>query len=400
MRGSAVGYSYDLDDVAFLRSAAGADALAKLDGLELTAATRLADVARARALAGERFAAAALETAVLRRRARAKLTGADSWLLTDAALQQATATRVARHRAERLAGRDVHDVTCSIGADAVELSAVARTCVASDLDPVRLAVAEHNLAVSGQQVPLLRADALRPVTRGTAVVADPARRDGTGRRRWNPADLEPPLDELLATYADRSLVVKAAPGLDFQAVPDGAEVEIVSMAGQVREASLWFGDLAGAGTRRRATVLSEDVSGDGAWTITDQEPDECPVFETGEWIVDPDGAVVRAGLVRQYAVRAGLGQLDPRIAYLTGPCPPAGIRAFRVLDRVRFGEKALRSLLRSHDVGSVEILVRGVDVDPDVLRKRLKLKGSTAASVVITRIGDTATAFLCRAERT
>lgn len=396
-----MGYSFDLDDVAFLRSSRGADALAQLDGLELAAATRLTDVARARALVGERFAAAALETAVLRRRARNKLVGGDAWLLTDSALQQATATRVAQHRAARLSGRDVHDVTCSVGADAVEIGAVARACVASDLDPVRLAMAEHNLVARGQQVRLLRADALRPVSRGTAVVADPARRDGTGRRRWNPADLEPPLDELLATYAGRDLVVKAAPGLDFQAVPEGAEVEIVSMIGQVREASLWFGDLAGVGVRRRATVLSEDgPSGHGAWTITDREPDDCPVIEAGDWIVDPDGAVVRSGLVRQYAVRAGLGQLDPHIAYLTGPHPPAGIRAFRVRDQVRFGEKALRSLLRNYDVGSVEILVRGVDVDPDALRKRLKLKGSTAAAVVLTRIGDTAMAFLCRAERT
>lgn len=396
-----MGYSFDLDDIAFLRSSRGADALAQLDGLELTAATRLADVARARAVAGERFAAAALETAVLRRRARTKLVDADVWLLTDPALQQATATRVAQHRAGRLANRDVHDVTCSIGADTAELSAVARTCLASDLDPVRLAMAEHNLAVRGKQVRLLRADALRPVTRSTAVVADPARRDDAGRRRWNPADLEPPLDELLTTYAGRDLVVKAAPGLDFQAVPEGAEIEIVSMSGQVREASLWFGGLASAGVRRRATVLPADgASTGGEWTITDREPDDCPVIEAGEWIVDPDGAVVRSGLVRQYAVRAGLGQLDPHIAYLTGPRPPAGVRAFRVRDRVRFGEKALRSLLRSYDVGSVEILVRGVDVDPDALRKRLKLKGSTAAAVVLTRIGETATAFLCRAERT
>ncbi|MBE9376245.1 class I SAM-dependent methyltransferase [Saccharopolyspora sp. HNM0983] len=391
-----MGYSFDLRDVAFLRSSAGADALARLDEWELTAATRLTDVARARSLVGERFAAAVLETGVLRRRARSKLTGADSWLLTDPALQQATATRVAEHRAERLAGRDVHDVTCSIGADAEQLAAVARTCVASDLDPVRLAMAEHNLAARGREVVLVRADALQPATRGTAVVADPARRDDTGRRRWNPAELEPPLDDLLAAYAGRDLVVKAAPGLDFDAVPDEAEVEIVSMSGQVREASLWFGDLAESGVRRRGTVLT----GEGAWTITDREPDDCPVIEAGEWIVDPDGAVVRAGLVRQYAVRWGLGQLDPHIAYLTGPRPPAGVRAFRVQAQVRFREKALRALLRSHDVGSAEILVRGVDVDPDALRKRLKLTGSASATVVLTRIGDTATAFLCRAERT
>ena len=106
-------YRFDLDDVAFLRSARGAAALEAAARLPLTPASRLDDVATVRRAAGEEQAAAVLETAVLRRRAVSKLDGAEHWLLTDAALQQATAGPVARYRAARLAGRDVHDVTCS-----------------------------------------------------------------------------------------------------------------------------------------------------------------------------------------------------------------------------------------------------------------------------------------------
>ena len=389
-----MGYSFDLSEVGFLGSPAGQEAVAELSERELTAASRFSDVAVARKLVGERFAAAVLETAVLQRRAAEKLVEGHRWLLTDAALQQATASVVARHRAERLAGRVVHDVTCSVGADLFELAAVAERCVGSDVDAVRLAMARHNLAVSGRSAALLLADALRPVTRGTAVVADPARRDGAGLRRWNPADLVPPLDELLAVYAGRDLVVKSAPGLDFAAVPERAEIELVSLRGQVREASLWFGSLA-SGVRRRATVLAADGSG---WSITDAEPDECPAGEVREWIVEPDGAVIRAGLVRHYAARHGLAQLDPRIAFLTGDRPPSGVRAFRVVDHGRYSEKALRALLRRHGVGRLEILVRGVDVDPDVLRRKLKPKGPEEATVVLTRVGNTAMAYLCRAE--
>lgn len=392
-----MGYSFDVDDVTFLRSAAGRAAVAELSGLALTGKSRLTDVATARRQVGERFAAAALETAVLRRKAESKLDGSGDWLFTDAALQQATASTVARHRAQRLAGRDVHDVTCSIGADLAAVAAVAERSVGSDVDRVRLLMARHNLISAGRDAVVVEADALRPVTRDTAVVADPARRDEGGRRRWSPADLVPPLDELLAVYAGRDLVVKCAPGLDFAAVPDDAEAEVVSLAGQVREAALWFGSLADRTVRRRASVLRADGT---AWTITDAESDDCPAEDVREWIVDPDGAVVRAGLVRHYAARHGLVQLDPHIAYLTGDVPPPGVRAFRVLDHGRFNEKALRALLRSHDVGRLEILVRGVDVDPDALRRRLKPKGAQEASVVITRVGDHAMAYLCRAERT
>src|SRR5690606_39573426 len=113
--------------------------------------------------------------------------GAEDWLLTDDALQQATPTVVARHRAERLAGRDVHDVTCSIGADLVELRRTANRCLGSDLDPVRVAMARHNVP----DAVVVRADARRPVSRHTVIVAGPARRDARGRRRGNPADFVP-----------------------------------------------------------------------------------------------------------------------------------------------------------------------------------------------------------------
>ncbi|HKN98483.1 MAG TPA: class I SAM-dependent methyltransferase, partial [Pseudonocardiaceae bacterium] len=221
--------------------------------------------------------------------------------------------------------------------------------------------------------------------------------DAGGRRRWHPDALAPPLPALVAAYASRDLAVKCAPGLDFAAVPWADEVELVSLDGSVREACLWTGSLATPGITRRATVLRRNRP---QWTVTDAEPDDCPVRQPGEWLVDPDGAVVRAGLVRQYAARHGLGQLDPRIAYLTGDTPPPGVRAFQVVDHGRYGVKPLRAALREHDVGPLEILVRGLAVRPDELRRQLRPTGSTPATVVLTRIGDVPTAFVCRASVT
>jgi SAM-dependent methyltransferase len=381
-----VTYEFTLADVAYLRTAT--DALAEVDRLPLTGASYLADVATTRGWLGEK-AGAVLETVLLRRSAKSKLDDPARWLLTGTALQQASAAPVARARARRFAGRDVHDVTCSVGVDLAALTETARRCVGSDLDPVRLAMARHN--VPGAR--LVRADARRPVSRGAAVFADPGRRDAAGRRRWRPADFAPPLDELLDAWADADLAVKCAPGMDFAQLPAG-EVELVSLDGQVREACLWTGSLATGGIRRRATVLR---SGRPEWTVTDTEPDECPVGEVGEWLVDPDGAVVRAGLVRQYAARHGLWQLDERIAYLTGEQPPPGIRAFRVLEDDHYSEKTLRQRLRAREVGRLEILVRGLDIDPNTLRPRLKLRGPNEATVVLTRVGRTPMAYVCEA---
>ncbi|MGW4061319.1 THUMP-like domain-containing protein [Amycolatopsis sp. NPDC004747] len=386
-----MGYSFSLGDVAHLRSGAGAAALAEVSALPLT--DPIASVAAVRRLVGEEHAAAVLETVLLRRKAAGKLSGVD-WLFTSDALQQASASVVARHRARRLAGLDVHDVTCSVGADLVEIARVARSALGSDLDPVRLEMARHNGTAAGVAFGLARADALHPASRSGVVVADPARRDSAGRRAWKPADFAPPLDGLVEAYPGRPLAIKCAPGLDFALTPWAEEVELVSLDGQVRESCLWRG--LGTGVTRRATVLRSDGT---QWTVTDAEPDELPTRGPGEWIVDPDGAVVRAGLVRHYAARHGLWQLDERIAYLTGDTPPPGVRAFRVLEHGPYTEKALKAVLKRHDVGRLEILVRGLDVDPDALRRRLKPRGAAEASVVLTRIGRSPVAFLCRAER-
>lgn len=389
-----MGYEFSLDDVAFLTSERGVVAVEACSDLALTDASWIADVSSARAQVGERSAAAVLETVLLRRKAPSKLDSAEGWLFTDAALQQASASRVARHRAQRFTGRDVHDVTCSIGVDLIELARVDGRCVGSDLDPVRLAMARHNCARAGVAPALVRADALRPVTRETAVVADPARRDAGGRRKWRPQDFVPALDELAEAYRGRDLAVKCAPGIEPSAAPWAQEIELVSLDGQVREACLWAGSM--ATVSRRATVLRSDGL---QWSVTDADPSDSDVGEPGEWIIDPDGAVVRAGLVRHYAARHGLWQLDERIAYLTGDSPPPGVRAFRIREFGKYSEKSLRATLRRLDIGRVEILVRGLDVDPNSLRRRLKPAGPEEASVVLTRIGRTPMAFLCTAER-
>nr|WP_207546603.1 class I SAM-dependent methyltransferase [Mycobacterium mantenii] len=390
---------FSTDDVAYLRSRAGAAALAAVAELELTDATRIADVAAARAQFGDR-AAVLVETVLLRRRAAEKLgeLGASDWLFTDEALQQATAAPVALHRAGRLAGRGgvVHDATCSIGTELAALSRCGIAAVGSDIDPVRLAMARHNV---GEAAWICRADALHPVTRDAVLVVDPARRV-QGRRRLRIEDYQPGLGALLDTYRGREFVVKCAPGVDFDEVRRlgfAGEIEVTSYRGSVREACLWSAGLARPGVGRRATLL------DRGEQLTDTDADDCPVRPVGRWIVDPDGAVVRAGLVRHYGALHGLWQLDPDIAYLSGDRLPAADRGFEVLDQLVFDERRLRQALAALDCGSLEVLVRGVRVDPDALRRRMRLRGSRSLSVVIARIGarsaSRAMAFVCRPSR-
>ncbi|MFW0792618.1 class I SAM-dependent methyltransferase [Gordonia sp. CPCC 205515] len=397
-----MGYAFTDDDVTFLRSRHGAKALDIVAALPLDKQTMLSDIAQVRS----RYPghdAALIETALCRRRGRAKLRAAEEMLFTDDALQQATATAVAAHRAAEIAGRYpgavVHDITCSIGAELMELGARQGIAgvIGSDLDRVRVAMAAYNTAAVGHRATLLLADALTPTSTADVVLADPARRTGSGRV-FRLDQLTPPLLELLTTYAGRPQAVKCAPGLDYRLLRErfgfSGQVQVVSLDGAVREACLWT-ERAGEPTQRATVLRTADDGTVDAYEVTDADGDSSAPGEIGEWIVDPDGAVVRAGLVRNYAARHGLWQLDPQIAYLTGAAVPAGERGFRVLEVTGTGERELRKVLAARDCGRLEILVRGIDVDPDRLRKRLKLKGSQALTLVLTRIGRKGVGIVC-----
>lgn len=164
---------FSLDDVAYLGGDEGRRALAEIAELSLSDAGRVADIASVRERFGDRTAVL-VETTLLRRRARTKFADASSWLFTDDAMQQATAEPVALHRAQRLAGMRVHDVTCSVGAELAALIPRAESVLGSDLDRVRLAMAHNNVPDAA----LVLADALVPVSRDTVVLADPGRRAG------------------------------------------------------------------------------------------------------------------------------------------------------------------------------------------------------------------------------
>ncbi len=393
-------YTFSLDDVAFLRGAAAAAALAVAGELPLTDATLLADLPAVRRVAPD-HAAAVVETVRLRRRAVPRLgPGAAVWLFTDEALQQASPLPVARHRAARLAGFGVHDLTCSIGADLASLTAACPVALGSDLDPVRLAMAAHNVRAADLPVRLSRSDALTVTSTGLLGYADPARRTAAGRRITS-IDTLPSVADLDRVHAARPPVLRLPPGIDYDRLARPGEVEIVSLDGSAREAVLWPPELAAVG--RRATVLSSSglSSSGGGFEVTDADPDDAVVGPVGAWIVDPDPAVVRAHLVRHWAQRHGLHLLDPHLAYLSGPAPPPHIRGFEVLDVAPYREKTVAGWLRRDGIGTLEIKQRGTPVIPDDLRRRLRpaMSGDTTAgaTLIIARIGSDPVAYWCRA---
>jgi SAM-dependent methyltransferase len=362
-----------------LLSPAGLDAVALASTLDLSPAARLRSAEAIRAAAGPELGPLALEQAVLKDRARSKHPDGHRLWWTAEALEQASSYVVAAHRAARYAGAErVLDLGCSVGGDLFALAAVA-PAIGVDLDETRLLLARQNSQELGQPVALVRSDVTQWEPVG-AVFADPARRAG-GRRVFDPRAYTPGLDRILGWLPRlTALGVKVAPGIDYDLLPEDLEVELVSLRGDVKEAVLW-GGTARRGSRRTATLLP---TGD---VLTDEPAEPPDVRPPGRFLLEPDGAVVRAHLVAQLAARVDGWLLDATIAYIAADAAPVTAfgRWYQVLEAMPFGLKPLRERLRAHDAGPLVVKKRGTAVEPDTLRRQLKLTGSREVTVVLTR---------------
>jgi SAM-dependent methyltransferase len=343
--------------------------------------------------------AVALTQAALRRRAEVKFGDlAARMYFTPDGLEQATRFRVARHRAARLQAFEATsaiDLGCGIGGDLIALAEAGVTAAGIDLDPVRVAVASANLEALDLAGAVQVADATAVDHSGFDVAfADPARR--TARGRTFSTDQWSPPWSLVESLLTRDACVKSAPGLPHELVPADVEAEWVSDGGEVKEVALWSGRL--ATTARRATVIGEG----GLATMTDEDDPffgvSAPVRAVGAFLYEPDGAVIRAGLVTAVAAGVDGGLVDEHIAYVTSDASfrTPFARGYRVLEELPYREKALRAALRERNVGALTIKKRGVDVVPETLRKRLALSGDEAATIVLTRVAGEGTCLLVK----
>lgn len=327
----------------------------------------------------------------LRGKARAKFGEAAARMyFTHDALEQSTRAIVSDHRAVRLASSGasaVADLGCGIGGDLIAFARAGMEVRGFEVDPVRAAIAQANLDALGLAGTVVCGDATAVELAADEVAfVDPARRDGKGRI-FDPTNCVPPWDFVTGVLAARG-VAKTMPGIDHRIIPDGVEAEWISVDGSLVEACLWGRAFAGVG--RRATLLPSGA------TLTDGDAEDPVVRAPGAYLYEPDDAVIRSGLVTAAAAEVGGWLIDPKIAYVSseGHIPTPYARAFRIIDELPFREKPLKAALVAHDIGTLTIKKRGVDIVPEALIRKLKLKGPVTGTVIMTRVLDEGRAYL------
>jgi SAM-dependent methyltransferase len=351
--------------------------------------------------------AAAATQARLRTRATVRFPGPTRWWTPDG-LEQATRPVVAARHARRFVRAGVQvvaDLGCGVGSDALAIAAAGPQVLAVDIDPDALWALSATAADLGLDVTATSGDVRTtrgpwndPIPApGLGCFVDPARRSG-GSRSLPPESWSPPWS-WVRSLAHRvpATGAKVAPGIDHGALPAGTQTEWTSVGGDLVEAGVWWGPLREGAAARRATILAP---GGGADWRHPEPPAEESLDDIGGipeprvgpvsgWLVEPDPAVIRAGLVSVLAGRLDGHLLDPRIAYIASDSPPRPGRlgaVFIVLDVVPFGRKAMRASLRTRGYGDVIVKKRGINVVPEELRAALRLTGDgPTATLVLTR---------------
>ena len=339
---------------------------------------------------------AALELSRLRRRAAGKFSRAGEMFFSRDALEMASSETVAQYTARRFAGLSrVMDLCCGIGGDALALVGTAGRVIAVERDPLALEMARANARALALHdlIDFVQADVTELLSQGMplvgrldAIFIDPSRRESRAAAR-RAEEYSPPLSWCLGLRALAPRVaIKVSPALDYEQALAGveAEVEIISLRGECKEAVYWLG--AFRGCAQRATVLPAGA------TLSDDGPTSEAISAVGGWLYEPDGAVIRAHLVQRLAGEHGLRRIDAEIAYLSGDAAiefPL-LHGYRVQAVIPWGLKRLNAELRARGIGHVVIKKRGFPLTPEQLQPKLKLPGPARATLICTRaMGDT-----------
>ncbi|WP_246497926.1 class I SAM-dependent methyltransferase [Natronoglycomyces albus] len=348
--------------------------------------------------------AQALTFAQLRQRAEGKFAPADAkrLLFTRAGLEQATRAVVATRRAERFAqlgATRVADLGCGIGADAYAFARAGIDVMAVEADAHTAQLVQHNAHALGleDRIEVRHADAMEvDLTGCDAVFSDPARRGGKGRV-FDPSQYSPPLDALLERLRPTSafsggVALKLSPGVDHRWLPPEAEAEWVAVERDVVEACLWLEPP--TSTQRRAAAFV-----DGRWhELTGTGRDSAEVGPVARYLYEPNGAVLRSGLVAQLAqiLKAHLAHPDIAYMYADQARRHPLARVWEVEEVWPLQPRKLRPLLAQRGIGRLTIKQRGTGIVPDEFRKQLHLRGSKEATLVATRVDQQHVALLCR----
>lgn len=384
---------------------------ALLAEIQQNKALTIAQIERLRKAHGPLHLEAALRLAKARQKGAGKFPAADRLWLDPVRAEQATHQAVAAHKAKRFEGALVADICCGLGGDTLALARVAKGLVAIDLDADCLRRLQYNQQQWSLPAPalLIQADAARaPIAKEWLLHIDPDRRsaDHAGRPRFQVDQYRPTLDQLLHLMKHHpGGAIKLSPGSDFETLERSTnkigvitELELICLQGECKEATLWFGTLAGP-LSRSATVMPQGVS----FTGNNQQPGASYslIHEFEKYLVELDPGLARAGLGEAFAADQKFRKCSADSAFFTTSIPPLipspWYASFEIVEVLKPDRKVVRQALKRLGWPTAVIKTRGRVTAQEALKWLDQLpSGDTAETLFLWTQKETSHAILAR----
>ena len=313
-------------------------------------------------------------------------------LLTRDGLEQGTRPEIARLRALHIAGigaKTVIDMSAGLGFDVRAMLDAGVRVIAIERDPTTAAYLRINApqakVIEGNSEQII--ESLLPQLKANDVIFfDPARRSGRrtldGSRahperdpeRWSPAW------SFVTSLAKRDVRIcaKVAPGFSPALLPDGWSGIWTSLHREGIEAMVCSWQSQSVRTARMVDETVVNFFGTGL-----NYPGSTPV---STYLHEPDASLVNAQLLNDFcAMNLGLHRIDEDSTWLTSQDPVVHpmIRSYRVDEILPNDTKALRKALVALNIGDITIKSKGMNINTDAMRKKLKLPAGKPGTLII-----------------
>jgi 16S rRNA G966 N2-methylase RsmD len=354
---------------------------------------------------------------------------ADWWYPARLSCEQCSSELTARYKAEIIdksqelrakSQSTMVDLTGGYGVDTYFLSAAFEHTDYVEQNAELCRIAEHNFKVQSDKVQGTKIsvhnttaeDFLKRAGQYDLIYLDPARRDSHGGKVFRLEDCTPNVVELLPTLVEHltengRLMIKLSPMLDItqamrkvqsdnvQGTKVNWDIHVVAVKNEVKEVLLI--GTKGQSTKYNGTITAIDLAKkDQAFVFTQEEEQEAQSaighlsLEIGNFIFEPNAAILKAGAYKLVGERFGLQKLDVNTHLY---CSEEYVENFP--GRVwKIKEASFPLSPKGARDKQANVLVRNYPLTAEQLKKKLHLRDGGTAFVIGCRVNGKPTVYL------
>ena len=314
-------------------------------------------------------------------------------------MEQCSSEATARYKSSLVEGESFVDLTAGAGVDFSFMARRFRQADYVERQELLCDFAKHNLPLLGLRdagVHNVSAEEyLRKMGHVDCIFIDPSRRNSNGGRTVRIAECEPDVAKLLPEMKAKSdiVMIKLSPMLDISAaiaeIGGATAVHVVAARNECKELLVLVTDKV-CGDGEVAISCANVSTPDYVFNfrLSDERKAACQMADRmGEYLYEPNAAIMKAGPFRLLSQRLGVKKLHPNSHLFTSDrliCFPG--RSFHVEGVSGFSKKELKAFLSG--LTKANVAVRNFPSSPEELRRRLKLKDGGDTFIFATTILD------------